>query len=217
MARVIMPYGGNLPSVAPSLLEYDEQTKCDAYKYNGDNTRIDIAADRIRNPTVIPAPILEEFHFTFLIRHPRLSIPSFYRLTTPALSPVTGFNGYKSQDAGYAELRRLFEYLRNVGVIGPRIAGRGNFDESVEKTNVEQGATEICLIDAEDLLDNAAGVTEAYCKSVGVEFNNHTLDWNSPRCRQEAEKALGKKGLTLFHDEALASTTLKRVPKVRFL
>lgn len=213
----MMPYGGNPSSIAPSLLKYDEQANRDTYQYDDDNARIHIAEERIRNPTVIPKPILEEFHFTFLIRHPRLSIPSFYRLSTPDLSPITGFNGYKPQDAGFAELRRLFDYLRNIGVIGPRIAGRSNSDEPIKETSVQQGATEICLIDAEDLLENPAGVTEAYCESVGVEFDKDMLDWDSPRCRQEAEKELGKKGFTLFHNKALASTTLKRVPKVRFL
>ena len=35
------------------------------------------------NPTMLPRKELENFYFTFLIRHPRLSIPSYYRLALP--------------------------------------------------------------------------------------------------------------------------------------
>ena len=216
MARVMMPYDGKSPVIAPSLVKHDKQADNDVFKYNDNDAQINIAAEKIPNPTVIPAAILKEFHVTFLIRHPRLSVPSFYRFFTPALSPITGFSGYKSRDAGFKELRRLFDYLKDVEMIGPCIAGRNCTDEFIKDAKIGQGNIEICLVDAEDLLENAAGVMEAYCKSIGVAFNDGMLDWNSPRCRQEAERQLGKKGFTLFHDEALASTTLKRTINVSF-
>ncbi|KAM5358709.1 hypothetical protein ACJZ2D_015052 [Fusarium nematophilum] len=34
------------------------------------------------NPTVLPLEVLKQFQFTFLIRHPRRAIPSYYRCTT---------------------------------------------------------------------------------------------------------------------------------------
>jgi hypothetical protein len=37
------------------------------------------------NPTVVPSEILKQFHFVFLIRHPRHGIPSHYHCTIPPL------------------------------------------------------------------------------------------------------------------------------------
>jgi len=37
------------------------------------------------NPTVIPTALMKQFHYVFLIRHPRYSVPSFYRLSRPDL------------------------------------------------------------------------------------------------------------------------------------
>ncbi|KAK3364958.1 hypothetical protein B0T24DRAFT_670448 [Lasiosphaeria ovina] len=59
--------------------------------------------------------------------YPRRAIPSYYRCTVPPLDKVTGFYHFMPSEAGYDELRRLFGYLRDQGIIRPhRAAGRGH-------------------------------------------------------------------------------------------
>ncbi|KAK3504940.1 P-loop containing nucleoside triphosphate hydrolase protein [Neurospora crassa] len=69
------------------------------------------------NPTIIPTSLLMLFHWTFLIRHPRKAIPSYYRCTIPPLNKKTGFDEFMPSEAGYVELRRLFEFLHAKGII----------------------------------------------------------------------------------------------------
>ncbi|KAL8852564.1 MAG: hypothetical protein Q9221_002560 [Calogaya cf. arnoldii] len=215
------------------------------------------------NPTVIPRDTLGNFHFTFLIRHPRSSIPSYYRCCVPPLDKVTGFYDFMPSEAGYEELRRLFDYLRSVGQVGTELAGQtpnggsacngvqssngvhssngvssdrdlsnGNHQSNgvhlpngdhssngVESSNgvgpsngvessdgVTQGV-EVCVIDADDLLDNPAGIVEAFCKSTGIDFTPDMLEWSTEADQQQAEEAFSK--WPGFHDDAMNSCDLK--------
>jgi hypothetical protein len=106
-----------------------------------------------RNPTVIPADILKQFHFTFLIRHPRHSIPSYYRCTVPPLDKITGFYDFMPSEAGYDELRRVFEFLVENKQIGPTPAGGHG--------ELTDGEVSITVIDADDLLDDPEGIVSA--------------------------------------------------------
>src|SRR6218665_3503179 len=81
------------PSVTPSAT------------YNG------AGAPRVNNPTVLPLSILKRFQFAFLIRNPRKAVPSYYRCCIPPLHEMTGFKYFMPNEAGYRELRVLFEYL----------------------------------------------------------------------------------------------------------
>lgn len=166
------------------------------------------------NPTTLPLEILQNFHFTFLIRHPRLSIPSLYKCSTPPMSSITGFHGFRSADAGYDELRRLFDYLRSVGHIGPGIAGeqkRNNGTGEADGGGETDGRVDICVVDADDLLNDPEGIVKAYCKSVGLRFEPDMLSWDTPEERQRAEAAFEK--WAPFHDVALRSTCI--MPRVR--
>lgn len=162
------------------------------------------------NPTVIPRATLERYHFTFLIRHPRSSVPSYYRCTVPPLDEVTGFYDFMPSEAGYDEVRRLFDYLRSIDQIGPHIAGResehvNNNGSSI--TNGDSSQVEICVLDADDLLDNPSGIIEAYCRSVGIDYHLDMLKWESEDDHHYAIEAFAKwKG---FHEDAINSTELK--------
>lgn len=167
------------------------------------------AAER-NNPTVVPHTILEKFHFTFLIRHPRLSIPSYYRCTIPPLDKVTGFYDFMPSEAGYDELRRVFDYLHSKNEIGPKIAGLesvGTEKESHETMNGDSEHVEICVIDADDLLDNPSDIIEAYCKSVGIDYHPDMLKWGTPEDHQKALAAFEK--WPGFHEDVLSSTELR--------
>lgn len=158
------------------------------------------------NPTIIPKTVLNQFHFTFLIRHPRYSIPSFYRCTVPPLDEITGFYEFMPSEGGYDELRRFFDYLRSVGQVGPHVATRET-SHGVTNGNRASGSVEICVIDADDLLDSPKIVIEAYCKSVGIEYDEKMLSWGSESHHSQARDAFEKwKG---FHDDAINSCDLK--------
>lgn len=178
------------------------------------------------NPTVIPEALLRKFHFTFLIRHPKSSIPSYYRCTIPPLDKITGFYDFLPSEAGYAELRRFFDYLRNSEIIGPNIAGgpqdangvasqdNENHVNGVNSNQKDRAKLEICLIDADDLLDNPSGIIEAYCKSVGINYTPEMLKWNTEKDHKYAKQAFEK--WNGFHEDAIHSTELKARTHVRF-
>ncbi|KAI5209514.1 hypothetical protein E4T39_00804 [Aureobasidium subglaciale] len=154
------------------------------------------------NPTVVPAEILNKFHFAFLIRHPKHSIPSYWRCTIPPLDAITGFYNFMPSEAGYDEQRRLFDYLRSCGQIGPKLAGQDAADGEQKS-----GAVDICVIDADDLLDNPSAILEQFCKSVGIEYSPSMLNWNNEEDHTYAKEAFEKwRG---FHEDAIHSTELK--------
>ena len=170
------------------------------------------------NPTVVPTEMLAKFHFTFLIRDPHSSIPSYYRCTVPPLDKVTGFYDFYPSEAGYDELRRVFEYLQKIGLVGPRVSG--TIDGSAEKepngmtvasskdhsNGFELAGADICVVDADDLLDNPTGIIEAFCKSVGMKYEPDMLSWDDEEHLINAKKTFEKwKG---FHEDAINSKGL---------
>ena len=155
-----------------------------------------------RNPTVVPREVLERFHFTFLIRHPRYAIPSYYRCCIPPLVERTGFSPFMPEEAGYVELRRLFDYAKETGLVGPAVCGR---DNSAIESNLE--SAEICVIDADDLLDDPESIMRQYCQSIGLDFNESMLKWDSEESHEFAKEQFEK--WDGFHDDAINSTDLK--------
>ena len=109
-------------------------------------------------------------------------------------------------EAGYDELRRVFDYLRSIGQIGPNVAGQN--DATIGEVKVDgRENVDICLIDADDLLDNPNGIIEAYCKSVGLVYDPAMLEWESKANQQQAKKAFEK--WPGFHEDAIHSSSLK--------
>ncbi len=174
------------------------------------------------NPTVLPRSVLERFHFTFLIRDPHKSVPSYYRCTIPPLADATGFDTFMPSEMGYAHLRRLFEYLRAEGLVGPAIAGRqqsastsAGVNGAVSPPEKDGGGVAICLVEAESLLEQPEVVVRAFCASVGLAFDAAMLDWSDEANQKKAQTAFAKwKG---FHNDALNSRGLQgRAAVVRF-
>ncbi|RCI13808.1 hypothetical protein L249_8009 [Ophiocordyceps polyrhachis-furcata BCC 54312] len=136
------------------------------------------------NPTVLPLEALRRFHFTFLIRHPRRAIPSFYRCTVPPVSDTTGFTNFMANEAGYEELVRLFDL-----VIRERIVSPDN----------------ITVLDADDLLDHPEEAIRAFCLRTGIRFRPEMLIWGRDDA-DYAAKAFAK--WNGWHDDVLKSTQL---------
>ncbi|KAF2492291.1 hypothetical protein BU16DRAFT_515107 [Lophium mytilinum] len=211
ITHYLVPPSGAPASIAPSLASYKRGVGTDTtslptppisspssdsgppYPYN--------TKPEPGNPTVVPTELLKSFHFTFLIRHPRASIPSYFRCTVPPLDEVTGFYNFMPSEAGYDEVRRVFDYLREIGEVGPKVAGQPG-QEGKEGSGVE-----ICVVDADDLLDNPSGMIKEYCRSVGLEYTPDMLKWESEEDHRIAKEAFEKwKG---FHEDAIDSTELK--------
>ncbi|KAJ5970250.1 uncharacterized protein N7479_000168 [Penicillium vulpinum] len=156
------------------------------------------------NPTVMPRELQEKFHWAFLIRDPHYSVPSYLRCTIPPLDEVTGFHNYDPLEAGYDELRRHFDYLLESGLIGPQVATRADLDAQAEPQATS--GVEICVIDADDMLDEPAKTIEAFCSSVGLPYNPEMLTWDTEVDHAAARNAFEKwRG---FHNDAIESKAL---------
>ncbi|OQE15376.1 hypothetical protein PENFLA_c032G06419 [Penicillium flavigenum] len=156
------------------------------------------------NPTVMPRELQEQFHWAFLIRDPHYSVPSYLRCTIPPLDEVTGFHNYDPLEAGYDELRRHFDYLRDSGLVGPRVATRPDLSSQTDA----QATTgiEVCVIDADDMLDEPAKTIEAFCDSVGLPYRPEMLTWDTEEEHAVARNAFEKwRG---FHNDAIESSAL---------
>jgi hypothetical protein len=151
----------------------------------------------------VPLPLLKEFHFTFLIRHPRRAIPSYYRCTVPPLSAKTGFHNFMPSEAGYDELRRLFNYLLQEGVI----SREGRQQEQQQSGDGKSGPVKITVVDADDLLDKPAEVIRAFCEDVGIDYHDGMLKWDDEEGQRLAVDAFEK--WNGFHDDAIGSTELR--------
>lgn len=220
----MVPPSGKPASIAPSLhtLKRGVGTNGDAPSTNGHATNGDAANGSSKsgapypyhteaepdNPTVIPQDVLKQFHFAFLIRHPKHSIPSYFRCTVPPLDKITGFYDFMPAEAGYDEQRRVFDYLRQIGQIGPKVCGQGGMNASETNGHAAQdGTVDICVIDADDLLDHPAYIVETFCKSVGIEYSPDLLLWETEEDHKIAKNAFEKwRG---FHEDAINSTSLK--------
>lgn len=137
------------------------------------------------NPTVMPLSLLRQFHFTFLIRHPRRSIPSYWRCTIPPLQEVTGFDYFAPSEAGYEELVRLFDFLIAEGI--------------VDKDN-------LTVLDADDMLDNPESAIRQYCERTNIDFKPSMLQWT------EEDKEVAAKHFAKwngFHDDAINTMCLQ--------
>jgi hypothetical protein len=187
MAKCLLPLEGQIPYIVPSLRSLNTPRNGTERSWEESN---------IPNPTVIPPEVLSTFHFAFLIRNPRRSIPSLYRCSIPPTSLTTGWHGFKASDAGYRELRKLFNYLRNIKQIGP-----GSYNE-------------ICVVDADDLLGYPEETIESFCTSVGISFDSKSLCWDTEKDYKRAQDLF--RNWAPFHDIALKSSSIMIQPPVGY-
>ncbi|KAI0194160.1 hypothetical protein F4808DRAFT_352602 [Astrocystis sublimbata] len=167
---------------------------------NGDATSLKQGSDGTGNPTVIPLEVMKKFHWTFLIRHPRRGIPSYVRCCSPPLSETTGWDQFMPSESGYVELRRLFDYLRAQGLVGPSVAGRGSAAKKAE------GEVCITVLDADDLLDHPEDAIRAFCEQVDIPFSTDMLAWDDEENQKRVADAFAK--WNGWHNDAINSKGL---------
>jgi len=137
------------------------------------------------NPTVLPLDILSRFHFTFLIRHPRRAIPSYYRCTVPPRNEVTGWDEFMPSEAGYEELVRLFDFLIERGL--------------VDREN-------LTVVDADDMLDDPETTIKNYCDRTNIDFKESMLKWN---VEDKEYAAVHFEKWNGWHDDAIQTMSLE--------
>jgi hypothetical protein len=136
--------------------------------------------DALQDPTVLPDHILNDLRVIFLIRAPNLSIPSYYRCCIPPQSEETGFDHYRNDEAGYKELRILYDYMTEV--------------------REKRGMSRPLVIDSLDLLNNPEEVLKSICEDAQIAFDPGMLSWKeSDKVNQVFSKWNG------FHDSVLKS------------
>lgn len=114
--------------------------------------RKDVAAHP-ENPTVVPLDVLRDMKHTFLIRSPKKSIPSYYRLCQGKEAEATGFKYFDPLEAGFKEIEILYNFVKH------------NIDPDT------------ILIDADDLTEQPEKVIQAFCENVGIKFDKRMLQW----------------------------------------
>uniref|UniRef100_L2GAV1 Uncharacterized protein n=1 Tax=Colletotrichum fructicola (strain Nara gc5) TaxID=1213859 RepID=L2GAV1_COLFN len=108
-----------------------------------------------------------------------------YLFPVPPLDKMTGFYNFMPSEAGYAELRTLFDFL-----VKERIVDESN----------------LLVVDADDLLDDPEAIIRAYCQHVGLDFTDNMLNWGEEDTKIAQEKFAKWTG---FHEDALGSTSLR--------
>lgn len=219
MAYYLMAPDGKPTEIAPSVGESRPNGHVTNGTTNG-TPKKGVGTSEPGNPTVLPLETLKKYHFTFLIRHPRRGIPSYYRCCIPPLDEVTGFKNFMPNEAGYLELRVLFDYLKKQGLVGPELAegaeapasgtnghvnGHTNGDTNGANGHKADQVT-ITVIDADDLLDHPREIVEAFCKETGIPFTPEMLEWDNPEDQKHVEEAFSK--WIGFHNDAIKSKKL---------
>lgn len=191
-------------------------------------------AGESRNPTLLPRSELAKFQFTFLIRHPYLSVPSYYRLSLPGKKEASQVKAMTTGDLGFWELRTLFDYLREEGLIGrspvyTNGSGATNGNGVANGNGVSNGSGthnganghsetgdsrtgsgyDICVVDSEDLMEHPDEVMSAYCRKNGVPYNESIPSWDRTEDQERAAAVIDRWGFPVtFHKQVLSSTGL---------
>ncbi|KAI0969383.1 hypothetical protein F4678DRAFT_172966 [Xylaria arbuscula] len=219
MAYYLMPPNNGVPETAPSLRKHTNGASANCENsvnghqsnsvnghshtngVNGASNGVDKhqrqGSDVTGNPTVIPLEFLKKFHWTFLIRHPRRGIPSYVRCCSPPLSETTGWDHFMPSEAGYVELRRLFDYLREQGLVGSSVAGE-------EKTG--ENEVSITVLDADELLDQPEEAIRAFCRDTDIPFSKDMLQWDDEENQAYVAEAFAK--WNGWHNDAINSKGL---------
>lgn len=176
-----------------------------------------------RNPTLLPRSELAKFQFTFLIRHPYLSVPSYYRLSLPGRKEASCVKKMTTSDLGYFELRSLFDYLREEGLIGrgsgytsntKRVHGNGVHGREKSYADHNRGLVAgdghgISVIDSEDLMEHPDMIMSDYCRNNGIPYNESILSWDRSEDQQRAAAVIDRWGFPVtFHKAVLQSKGL---------
>jgi len=127
---------------------------------------------------VVSLEDLRQMNHIFLIRSPKLACPSYYRCCVGDATKDTGFSHYDPEEAGYRELRSLFDHVHKHGI---------------------NGSNAIVVVDAQTLTTDPERTLRYICERIGVNWDSKMLSWKSGKV-EEFSKWPG------FHKDAENST-----------
>jgi hypothetical protein len=100
---------------------------------------------------LVPDGFLSHFQHTFLIRDPRRTVPSLYRMSLD--TALTGWDHFDPVEVGYLQLDALARW-------------------------VEQHRKQpLIVVDADRLLARPAETLRAYCQALGLPFDARMMSW----------------------------------------
>jgi hypothetical protein len=164
-----------------------------------------------KGEVIVALENLKKMHHVFLIRSPRLACPSYYRCCVGDASTETSFSSYDPEEAGYKELRVLFDYVREHAV---------------------NGSNAIVMIDADTLTRNPEETLKFVCDKVGLDWEPGMLSWKSGRVEEfskwpgfhkDAENSTGFQSVNGNHDkddelpEVVRQTIQENMPLYEYL
>ena len=131
-----------------------------------------------RNPTHLPDAFAETLTPVILIRHPALSIPSFYRLQRDVMKHDVrdqGFNALVTQ----RWVRLVFDYYLHVWAARqPTRATQNCARPSVELADTFPASTLPIVLDAEELSYDPGPLLAALCTRLGLDQRGLQLTWD---------------------------------------
>ena len=137
---------------------------------------------------------LKKMNHIFLIRSPARAVPSHYRLCSGEMAEITGFSYYDPAEAGYKELKLLFDHICEAAIYEDRAP---------------------LVIDAESLTREPEATLKTICKVIGAPWDERMLSWKSgrveafskyPGFHMNAENSAG------FNDISITKTDVKDLP-----
>ena len=75
---------------------------------------------------------LREFQHTFIIRNPRKTIPSLYKVCTN--QQITGLDYFRPEEAGFRQLYELYHYVQKTFNVNPVVIDADDLLENPKKT-----------------------------------------------------------------------------------
>lgn len=178
MAQYIIP---------PKEHKLANHTSIVAPSFKDDKSENPLLNDKSEDPsnvTVLPLGLLKGVQYVFLIRPPHLSIPSYYKCCIPPQSEETGFDHYRSSEAGYRELRILYDYL------------------TILAADADNDMKPPIIVESNDILQHPEEAIRTICEFGGFPFKKEMLSWDETP-KKEVDMFSKWKG---FHHDALKST-----------
>ncbi|CEH17143.1 Branched chain aminotransferase BCAT1, pyridoxal phosphate enzymes type IV superfamily [Ceraceosorus bombacis] len=165
-----------------------------APKSDADRKDVEDLRNTLENPTVVPIDLLRRYRHAFLMRTPEKTIPSYYKCTQEGAG---GFTFWDSAEAGYAEIRILYQWMSNPESSWHK-APISTDDAKYPGRPVEQPAAPP-LIDSATLLADPEKTLAHWCKALGVPFEPTMLKWEDKKVKEFSSWGS-------FHDVAEHST-----------
>lgn len=167
--------------------------------------------DPLQNPTVVPTWLLRKFKHTFLIRTPEKSVPSYWKCVE---EKAAGFEFFDGAEAGYVEQKILYDWIANPkSTFHDESQSEAPADSPVANAPVQSQPQPPPLVNASTLLANPKATVSAYCKAVGIPFEESMLSWDSGPVKEFEKWGTYHRGVESSNGFVAPPKSSEKVPK----